>query len=370
MKVVILGGGIAGLCMGIYLQQNNIEVSINERQVFAAVGGHAFLMHHEGVGVLHEVAEGTECMIPGRLVDCIVFKQPDDVLITERQLEDWHCFKRTELLACLTRLFPNEHLQNDRVFSHFIYEHNKITAAAFTNGTVAYGDLFIGADGANSAVRQAILGTVAFKPGRVKEVVGIAEHPALAASLQGKFTKYQYGDRGLAFGLIPTSETEVVWFMQYDPTLADVAHDAAARADANYPEQLRELCQSLLRDFPAAVQAVLEVNDFTTSYIWNTMDFDLLPRFHQDNVVLIGDAAHVALPFTSAGTTNAMLDAKVLSDCLSAYADYETAFAEYYRRRAGSIAEHISLGRELRDAFLSPDAAFKLPLIKTTEQKV
>lgn len=365
MKVVILGGGIAGLCMGIYLQQKDIEVSVNERQVYSAVGGHAFLMHHEGVGILHEVAEGTECLIPGRLVDSFVFKQPDGLVITEQELEDWHCFKRTELLTCLTRLFPEEHLSNERVFSHFIYEDQKIVAAAFKNGTIEYGDLFIGADGANSATRRAIFGEVEFLPGRVKELVGIAHHPVLATSLQGKFTKYQYGNKGLSFGVIPTSETEIVWFMQYDPNLADVPHDAESREEENYPEQLRKLCTDLLKDFPEEVQAVLAVNDFTTSYIWNTRDFDLLPSFHHENVVLIGDAAHVALPFTSAGTTNAMMDAKVLSSCLATYPDYELAFKEYYSIRSASIAEHVKLGRELRDAFLSPQAVFKLPLIKT-----
>ena len=76
MKVVILGGGIAGLCMGIYLHQNNIEVSVNERQVHAAVGGHAFLMHHDGTTVLHELIGNRECAIPGKLVDTFIFKDP------------------------------------------------------------------------------------------------------------------------------------------------------------------------------------------------------------------------------------------------------------------------------------------------------
>ncbi len=77
MKVVILGGGIAGLCMGIYLQQQHMNVIVNEKQVFSAVGGHAFLMHHDGFSVLKEIAEGSGCLLPGRQVDSFTFINPE-----------------------------------------------------------------------------------------------------------------------------------------------------------------------------------------------------------------------------------------------------------------------------------------------------
>jgi len=363
MKVVIIGGGIAGLCMGIYLHKNNIEVAVNERQVYAAVGGHAFLMHHDGIAVLEELIADHICEIPGTLVDTFIFKDPDGNIVTEQHLDDWHCFKRIGLLNCLRNLLPSDKLIDKRVFSHFVYEDEKIVAAAFVNGDLEHGDLFIGADGANSVVRQQILGSVKFELGRVKEVVGIAHHPELAGLLQGKFTKFQHASKGLSFGLIPTSESEMVWFMQYDPAEGDVPDSAEQRAAEDYPELLRQLCMSRLNDFPDEVKAILLVNDFSTSYIWNTRDFDLLPNFHYQNVVLIGDAAHVALPFTSAGTTNAMVDAKVLTKALLYYPEMEDAFQEYHRSRASVIAEHVKLGRELRDSFLNPAAIFTLPLI-------
>ena len=364
MKIVILGGGIAGLCMGIYLHKNQINVSVNEKQVRAAPGGHAFLMHHDGIAILNEIAEGTECLLPGKLVDTFVFKDPKGQLVMEQKMDDWQCFKRTDLLTCLAELFPGNDLINERTFLHFVYEGPQIVAAAFDDGTIEYGDIFIGADGANSAVRRQIFGEVNFQPGKVKEVVGLVRYPEMAGLLQGKFTKFQHLDKGLSFGMIPTSAEEVVWFMQYDPALGDMQKDENALSRENYSKTLKRLCFSLLKDFPPEVIKILEMNNFSSSYIWKTRDFDILPDFHYQNVVLIGDAAHLALPFTSAGTTNAMMDAKILSECLQIYPDHELAFREYHRIRSASIHNHIMLGRQLRDAFLNPYAEFVIPLIK------
>ncbi|WP_432713483.1 FAD-dependent oxidoreductase, partial [Pedobacter sp.] len=89
-------------------------------------------------------------------------------------------------------------------------------------------------------------------------------------------------------------------------------------------------------------------------------DFDLLPRFHHQNVAVIGDAAHLALPFTSAGTTNAMVDAKTLADMLLMVQQdnlpLADAFEGFYAERSLEVAQHLAFGRNLRDVFLNPAA--------------
>ncbi len=355
-KVVIIGGGIAGLCMGIYLHRNGVDVSVNERVMGQHGGGHAFLMHHEGMSILNEL--GTEqAVLPGKMVDTFVFMRPDGELVHKLSLKEWQCFKRTDLTAYLSRLMDAGRVYDQRNFSHFIYKDSRIVAAAFLNGEMEYGDLFIGADGANSVVRKQVFGEVKFEPGGVKEIVGVVEHPGMAAAYAGRFTKFQESTIGLAFGLIPTTATELVWYMQYDPVmLGDI--------EIQSPKALKSFCLALLKGFPAPVMEILRCNDFSKSYVWNTRDFDPLPSFHHENVVLIGDAAHLALPFTSAGTTNAMVDAKVLAKCLSEENDHAAAFKRYYEKRAPQVAAHVLLGRQLRDSFLGKgEPGFAMPLI-------
>lgn len=363
MKVVIIGGGIGGLTAGVFLQQRGIDVVIYERAPQMHARGHAFLMHTTALNVLNLLSEEYGVELPGNKLNTFSLNRPDGREIKHQQLNSWKCIKRVDLIDFLHAIFPAEKIRNGRKFTHFLYENGKATAAVFNNGETEYGDVFIGADGSNSKVRELIFGNINFSPVHVKEIVGIAENDTLSASHAGVFTKFQDQEKGLAFGLIPSSENEFVWFMQFDTALADL--------DNSTPEALEQFCTEQLRNFPEEVQEILRSNDFSTSYIWNTRDFDLLPAFHKENIALIGDAGHLALPFTSAGTTNAILDAQALAKFLAEEATIEDAFTRFYHLRATDIEKHITLGRELKSAFLNPigqhDDDVPVPLIKEKE---
>jgi len=117
------------------------------------------------------------------------------------------------------------------------------------------------------------------------------------------------------------------------------------------------------------VQEVLTLNDFSNNYIWHSTDFDLLPTFHKNNVLLLGDAAHLALPFTSAGITNALVDAKCFSELLLAGKPFEEVCNNFYQLRATDLKEHVTLGRQIQEDFLNPTSEnFKIPLIRNLNE--
>ncbi len=361
MKAVIIGGGIAGLTMGILLHRKGTPVVVNERSNSIPVRGNAFLMHTEGLSILKELSEGmSEYIIPGKVIDTFSLKRPNDEEIKFQKLDPWQCIKRKDIIEYLYQLIPQRLIRHGREFSHFLYENEKAVAAVFKNGYVEYGDLFIGADGGNSQVRESIFGKTAYSPIEVKEILGLLKDEDINNKYIHRFTKFQHKSKGISFGMIPTSSTELVWYIQYDVRIMDLA-------DQSTPAEIGEFCRTLLKEFPPIVQQVLHTDDFKASYIWHTRDFDLLPAFHSQNVVLIGDAAHLALPFTSAGTTNALVDAHTLFHCLSGEKNYTTAFEKFYHLRAQHIAKQIQLGRDVKKDFLSPlsidDDELVIPLI-------
>lgn len=367
MKYVIIGGGIGGLTMGIFLHKKGEEVVVNERAHDIPTGGNAFLMHAEGVSILKLLSAGFDPQaIPGKFIDQFSLRKSNDEEIKFQKLDPWQCIKRKDIVEFLYSLLPTDNIQHGRVFSHFLYNGEKAVAAVFANGHVEYGDIFIGADGGHSQVRQSIFGETHFTPVEVKEVVGLLQSKELSSRLENQFTKFQHDKKSISFGIIPSSPSEVVWYIQYDPRIMDIKE--------NNPKAMGMFCTELLKDFPALVQEVMGAEDFTSAYIWHTKDFDLLPSFHKNNVVLIGDAAHLALPFTSAGTTNALVDAQLLYTLLMDNDDTSLVFQKYHKLRAEHIAKQIQLGRDIKKDFLHPEGRNQdemlIPLITRQENAV
>jgi hypothetical protein len=358
MKVTIIGGGIAGLAQGIFLKKNGHDVTVFERTSEVQTRGHAFLMNGDGLNHLKSFTDKNSKDIPAKKVDLFSFKRPNNEQLIKIGLDDWYCIKRVDLINYLVSFYNSDTLKFGCDFSNFEYEGEKVKAVVFKNGSSAESDIFIGADGSNSATRKALFGPTTYTPVEVKEVVGISAYSK--SSEYNIFQKFQSAQMGLSCGFIPATDNECVWFMQYD-----------SRFEKDYnvqsPEQLKEFCHAMLKEFPEEVKNVLDGNNFGTSYIWNTHDFDLLPTFHKENVVLIGDAAHLALPFTSSGTTNAIKDAAVLTECLASTQSIQMAFAMYYDQRSNELVNHIQQGRDLKQIFLEPDKyserGFILPLI-------
>lgn len=358
MKVVIIGAGIAGLTVARFLLQKEIDIVICERSSGVSLHGHAFLLHKDGYKILNQLKGDKDVFIPGNLVNGFSLKRPIGKEIKKVQLDTWRCIKRIDLICFLLSLIPAEKIKHGRIFSHFIYDDERATAAVFMNGDIEYGDVFIGADGGNSKVRDIIQGKVKFSQVEVKELVGVCVSDKIPEMYSKIFTKFQKKTSGLSFGMIPASKNEYVWFVQYDPTISDVSDGT--------PDELKSFCIKLLKKFPSVVKEILDANDFSTTYIWNTRDFDLLKSFHRQNIVLIGDAAHLALPFTSSGTTDAIIDAKVLSEELNDLENYERGFQNYYEKRIPQINSHLQQGRELKKLFLHPienDDYVPVPLI-------
>ncbi len=360
MKIVILGGGVAGLAFGIIMQKKGHHIIINEKGNSIPYGGNAFMMHEEGIKVLKEILENEE-LVPGITINQFLFKRPDDSLVTSTSMESWRCMKRRDLIDALLNAFNHSNIKYNRNFSHFIYEGNNAVAAVFENGEVEIGDIFIGADGCNSQVRQILFGETEFTKVEVQEILGVVKNKQLASSLQGVFTKYQHPEKGISFGCIPFSADEIIWFSQFDVGLID--------RQLTTKKDLADFTKKCLKDFPAKVQDILNETDFSNAYLWNTKDFDALPTFHSGNIVLIGDAAHISLPFTSAGTTNALIDACQLAFEIDNNTNLQKAFVSYYTERIDAIKEHIQLGRKLKSDFLHPETInnkqIEIPLIQT-----
>lgn len=357
MKIVILGSGVAGLAFGIIMKQKGHQVFLYERSTQLPVVGNAFLMHHEGMEILRELLETEEINI-GTTIQKFTLRRPDETIVQEAPIDSWQCMKRRDLILELSKKFGDDTIFFGKTFSHFNWDGDHATRAVFEDGSVVEADLFVGSDGCHSNVRKALFGPTTFTSVDVQEILGVIKDPNLVELFKGSFTKYQDAELGLSFGFIPTSANEIIWYHQFDVRLTGGALHAE--------DGFKQNALTSLKKFPELVHQLIESTDDKDMYLWNTKDFDALSSFHRGNVVLIGDAAHVALPFTSAGTTNALYDARELSHALEENQNMPSAFNQYYLNRIDMIREHLELGRTLKQNFLTPVSTepMEIPLVR------
>ncbi|MFM7448720.1 MAG: FAD-dependent oxidoreductase [Leptolyngbyaceae cyanobacterium] len=357
-KTVIIGGGMAGLALAIAMGKKGYRVVVCEREECVHGNGYGFLVHPDAMTVLEKIiGSNPHHFMPGRTIDRLLLKNSDDVVLEDLSLERWVCMKRCEVMQALVSQLPEGTIRYGRGFSHFIIHDDVVVAAAFTNGEVEYGNWFIGADGARSTVRKALFGSTAYTPVIVKEILGTILNRELFDRHPHMFTKYLSRNKGLAIGLIPCNDSELIWFLQFDVNLCKSSLDSQ--------QSITEFCRSIVSEFPEEVAQLMACNSVVANYVWHTTDFEVLPKFSDRNVLLIGDAAHLALPFTSAGVTDALLDVDCFITLLDKGHDFDSICKNIYTERAPRVRNHILEGREIRHSFLlGSDKSFKLPLIQ------
>ncbi len=92
-------------------------------------------------------------------------------------------------------------------------------------------------------------------------------------------------------------------------------------------------------DVPAFLRASEMVLEFPM------VDQDPLPWWTQGRITLLGDAAHPMVPRGSNGAGQAILDARVLADCLAAHADPAEALLAYQAQRLPLTSQVVLANR-------------------------
>src|SRR5690606_31942239 len=82
---------------------------------------------------------------------------------------------------------------------------------------------------------------------------------------------------------------------------------------------------------------------------WNTYDFPHVPVWHNDRMVLIGDAVHATSPSSGQGASLAIEDAVVLAKCLRDIPETGAAFAAFKRLRQERVERVVRHGKRSGD---------------------
>ncbi|MEU3522603.1 FAD-dependent oxidoreductase [Streptomyces sp. NPDC038707] len=346
MRVLVIGGGIAGTATALGLHKAGLDVTVFEAHPDTAEDIGAFLTLASngmralaGLGATHAVTAVGFPLTSLRLLDSRGTETAHTPLgeSADPALR-YRCLRRGELNAAL----QGEALRRGVPLRHGVRLESVAdgpggVTARFADGTTATGDLLVGADGLRSTVRRLLLPKVRPRYAGQRVHYGCTR-TAPAPGPDGSITMVRGSATAFGYTVSPAGET--YWFAREggDPLPAGTA--------AAPPAAARERLLTLLRaDATPAAGLVEAAGD--AALVTNATELPPGAPWRTGRVVLVGDAAHAASPATGQGASMALEDAVVLAKALRDLPDPATACAEYERHRRPRAERNVTVSGAL-----------------------
>jgi len=329
-RAIVIGGGIAGPALALFLQRAGIAPQIFEAYPEPATIGGGFQIAPNGMRVLAALGLADQVAAAGVPSSELCFRNHHGRQIGHLDLRR-SGFGVTILRAAFHRILLAETTRHGLSVQYGkrlcgIDSAGSEVVARFEDGTMARGDMLLGADGVGSRVRALVLPDHA-RP-RYTGMLGIGGFAGPGAALpsdpqDAHQLNFTVGAR-LQFGYASLSTTQPLWgwwcHLPQDPELSKSALQSIP------DDELRARTLRAFRGWHPPVESFVS----TTGQIMRTAIYDVpaLPTWHVGRVMLIGDAAHAMSPAGGQGASLALEDAMLVGQRLVQSSAIETAFAE------------------------------------------
>lgn len=374
-KIVIVGGGLSGSLMSLYLARKGFEVEVYEkrpdmrRKSIRAGKSINLALSTRGIHALKEV--GLDQFVLKKVVPMkgrMIHPREGEQVFQPYGREDW------EVINSTSRAHLNIVLMDaaERTGKVQFFFNQKCTAVNFKTGEINFTDqnagkryrktpkTIIAADGANSVVRMSLM-----KSGRFDYSQSYLEHGYkelnIPPGFNGGFQLEKY-----ALHIWPRKRFMMIALPNFDGsftcTLFLPFEGSPSFNQLTSDEAVREF---YAEEFP---DALVHLNNLEGDFFGNPtgtlVTIKCFPWHIKDKVLLLGDAAHAIVPFYGQGMNCAFEDCTYLSECIDKYGDdWETVFSEFEQMRkpdADAIAD-LALQNfiEMRDSVADPKFLLK-----------
>jgi FAD-dependent urate hydroxylase len=356
VKALILGAGIAGASTAIALAMQGIQVEIYERHTAPASIGAGVVLWSNGAFVLDQLGLLSRIAgVAGRPVAMKRLSHSGENLgaIDIERINSVLGYPSYSILRRDLHHILLQALAELGVPVHFGRPAQRITSAngaavvQFSDGLELTADLIVGAEGRmhsvtrtyvsgdNRPIHQGFanwLGVVKterplFKDGHILDVWGV----------------------GQRFGMVPVGPTTAYW-------AGAIAQPTEVRINGEAP------AQSLLKHFaswPDWIAALIQATPAETIRRIEVYDHDPLEHWHRGHVIVLGDAAHAALPTSGQGACQALEDAWHLARSVARQpADLAQALATFTQTRRAKTTWITTGARQLAQSLFSQDPEY------------
>ncbi|WP_106401464.1 FAD-dependent monooxygenase [Actinocorallia populi] len=351
MKVLIVGGGIAGTSLAILLARAGVDVELAELKPTWTALGSGITLQGNALRVLRDLGVWPRVEAEGYAFDSVGIQTPTGELLFESQdiksggpdLPASLGMYRPALCSVLVEAAENAgaELMLGRTVT-------SVDPVAFDDGTTGEYDLVIGADGIRSSVREMI--GIDTRPQPVGMGAWRAHVPRPA---RVRRTELMYGGPCYIAGYCPTGEDSIYAY------LVDKVTDQAVIPRERLAAMMRELARpygGAWEEIKPTITDDAPIN--YTHFEWLLVD----GPWNRGNVLLLGDALHACPPTLAQGAAQCLEDASVLAELLleSGTAD-QKLFDEFRDRRIDRIRTVVDTSLQIARWQMEPGPDADVP---------
>ncbi|KAG0231225.1 hypothetical protein BGW42_000380 [Actinomortierella wolfii] len=377
--ILIAGAGIGGLALAIMLEQAKIDYVIFEKAEYFKPLGSTILLSPQVLRVFEQLGIYKELLDTGiPIVDTRYYKQSrkqfgriDQSVYETRYGYNCIAIGRPDLMDLLVRKIPQGKLWFNKGIVSVQQDEDNVTIKC-SDGTTYRGDILIGADGAYSAVRQALYKTMAAKktlvpasdtdPLRLESfcLVGLTRDighmfPKLNNTSATVYTIVASKTKAYNVNLVPLGRGRVGWNI-VGKYLSPQEHDQKGFRYCDWDSEATEYLRKDVEGIALPIGGTLgDLIENTTEVSFVMLEDKFFQTWYDGRTVLLGDACHKLLPASGQGGNQAILDAVTLANLIqelpspASPQDITKAFEKYYDIRAAHCKKMLVASRQLND---------------------
>jgi 2-polyprenyl-6-methoxyphenol hydroxylase-like FAD-dependent oxidoreductase len=350
-QVIIIGGGIGGLCTAIALHQRGFDVTVYDKVKKLGEIGAGITLWSNAIKALRTFGIADQVIQAGSKLNHSQIRAATGETLHDARTDDMAArygepvvaIHRADLHNILIDALPATVIRLGTGFIKFEQDSEKVTAY-FENGASDSADILIGADGIHSPVRKQLFPEVQLRYSGYTAWRGVVQTENEAAL---GLTSETWG-AGARFGIVRVDKSRVYWFATSNQPAGEKSSGAEKKSKLLTRFNLWHApIDHLLDSTPAEAILQNDIFDIPPFASWST-----------GRVILLGDSAHATTPNMGQGACMAIESAYALSRALEAEPEYRSAFERYERERHARTAwitnqsRQIGAGGQIENPFL------------------
>lgn len=351
LHALIIGGGLGGLCLAQGLRKAGLSVAVYERDATPESRRQGYRIHIDSQG-----ANALRACLPAHLFELFTATTSSPghrITILSKRLKTVKVIGPAKsdtaspapFTAGVDRLTLREILlagldgsvSFGKEFSHYEQQADGSVQAFFTDGTAAWGDVLVGADGISSRVRQQLLPEVAPADTGARCIYGKvllteATRPLLPEALSHGFTVVVGSHISLALGLVEflhqpaEAASQLAPEIQFSTTGSYLMWSLNATRGRFTDSDDELLCMDGMALLQLALKQIKSWHSHLHTLLTSSDPAEIFPIAVRASmpcdpwpgmpITLLGDAIHAMSPAGGSGANMALRDASLLCQAL------------------------------------------------------